>query len=176
MRLFDRLFKRPLSPSVETALAREQPGPMTAREAWVLAVDEALALDPRARLILVSSGTDIRPDGRSRSWEFLFELEQRQARVLLSYAPDSHTPDIDIAPVMLTRRVTRETGRLDASLPFEFRDSPEVVDALGRAGVDFISGPTDLKIEGRLASGGVPVWSALAWGKEYHVPFAASAD
>lgn len=81
MNFLDRIFKRPLRPSVTTETIRKEPGPLTVHEAWGYATKEAESLDLEAKLILITSGTDIRQDGRSFSREFLFHLNSRQVRL-----------------------------------------------------------------------------------------------
>jgi hypothetical protein len=39
--------------------------------------------------------------------------------------------------------------------------------------VDFVAGPTDMKLEGRMLPSGPPVWVTFYWDREYITPFAA---
>jgi hypothetical protein len=175
MSFLDRLFRRALVPST-TRSELPRTGPTTAREAWELARPEALALDPGARLLLVTSGTDLQADGRSLTWEFLLALPARQARVLVSLAPPESAADPDRAPLELTRRVTRSAERDEPrALPFAFRDSPEVVLELARAGVDFVAGPTDMKLEGRVLPSGLAAWVTFTRQGERTVAFESRA-
>jgi hypothetical protein len=149
---------------------------MTAREAWVHVAAVATALDPRARLTLITSGSDMSPAGRSRTWEFIFHLPGRHATVMLSLEPEPDSPDVDTARSMLTRRV-RHAAAIDAerpSFPHRFRDSPEVVAEFSARGVDFVAGPTDMKLEGRVLPSGEAVWVTYSWDGEHTTPFAAA--
>lgn len=121
MNFLDRIFKKPLQPSVTRKLIREDPGPLTVFDAWGYAKAEALSLDPEAKLILITSGTDIRPDGKSFTWEFLFFLNSRQARVSLTYGPSDDAADIESASVMVVKRVSRATDNSALALPFFYR-------------------------------------------------------
>lgn len=174
MSFLDKIFKKPLQPSVTKKLVRENPGPLTVFEAWVYAKEEALSLNSEAKLILITSGTDIRSDGKSFIWEFLFSLNSRQARVLLTYGPSDDAVDIESASIMLVKRVSKATDRSVLALPFDFRNSPEVVEELSRSGVDFVAGPTDMKLEAKVSAEGKPVWVTFFWGEERTVPFSAS--
>jgi hypothetical protein len=127
-------------------------------------------------LLLITSGTDLQADGRSLTWEFLLDLPSRRARVLLSLAPPEDAADPDRAPLVLTRRETRSAEREKShALPFEFRDSPEVVLELGRAGVDFVAGPTDMNLEGRVLSSGRAAWVTFTREGERTVEFESRA-
>jgi len=169
--LLDKLLKRPLKPSEKRRLVRETPGPLTAHEAWAYAKVEALALDASAQLVLVTSGTDIRKDGKSFSWEFLFVLPNRNANILLSYGAHEDCQDIDRAPVEVVMRVSESSRPMQRVLPFDFRNSPEVVDELSRMGVEFVAGHTDMKLEGKCSSEGEPQWITYSWGKQVAVQF-----
>lgn len=177
MSFLDRLFNRPLPASTSKQEVRSQPGPLTAHEAWAFARPEAQALDSNAQLILITSGTDIRPDGRSFTWEFLFQLTSRKARLLLSFEPSDTAPDPEQAPIMMVKRIMHFTDQKPAlGLPGEFRNSPEVVEELSRSGVDFVAGPTDMKLEARFVSTGQAAWVTYFWGEERAVPFGVSAS
>lgn len=152
-------------------MVRETPGPLTAHEAWAYAKVEALELDVRAQLVLVRSGTDIRTDGKSFSWEFLFVLPGRNASILLSYGSPENCQDIDGAPVEEVMRVSVTSRPLQRALPFDFRNSPEVVDELSHMGVDFVAGQTDMKLEGKCSAEVEPQWITYSWGKQVAVPF-----
>jgi hypothetical protein len=149
---------------------------MRAHEAWAFARPHAESLDPQAKLVLITSGTDIQADGRSFTWEFLFRLPRRQARLLLTYAPADDAPDVDRAPVMVVTRVTTAADRDDvAVLPLVFRDSPEVIAEFARGGVDFVAGPTDMKLEARISAAGQPVWVTCLGDEARTVDFTPSA-
>jgi hypothetical protein len=57
------------------------------------------------------------------------------------------------------------------ALPEQFRDSPEVVEELSEGGVDFVAGPTDLKLEGQILSTGQAAWVTYYWNAERTVEF-----
>ncbi|MCP9887407.1 hypothetical protein KBY96_05580 [Cyanobium sp. ATX 6A2] len=171
MSFLDKLLKRSLKPSEQRRLVRETPGPLTAHEAWAYAKVEALALDGRAQLVLVTSGTDIRTDGKSFAWEFLFDLPGHNASILLSYGPPENCQDVDSAPVLVVMRVSMTSRPPQRVLPFDFRNSPQVVDELSRMGVDFVAGQTDMKLEGKCSAEGEPQWITYSWGKQIAVPF-----
>ncbi|MCS7072713.1 MAG: hypothetical protein NZM00_14505 [Anaerolinea sp.] len=144
---------------------RAPPGPLTSREAWDIVQPIVAGLDPQARLTFITSGLDISHAGRSFTWEFMVHLPARQAQALLSLAPADDAADVDSAPLVLTQRI----GPADAgaehppALPLPFRDSPEVVAELAASGVDFIAGPTDMKLEGRILATGEAVWLTSYW-------------
>jgi hypothetical protein len=143
----------------------EQPGPLTAHEAWAIVRPIVAAIDPQARLTFITSGLDISHAGRSFTWEFMFYLPTRRAQALLSLAPADDAEEIDNAPLVLRQRI----GPAGASaagapvLPLPFRDSPAVVAELAAGGVDFIAGPTDMKLEGRVLATGEAVWLTNYW-------------
>jgi hypothetical protein len=171
MGLLDQLFGRPaLAASVTHEAISVAPGPTTAHQAWAHARPRAEAFDAKARLVLVTSGTDLRPDGRSSRWEFLFELPSRQATLLASLAPPDDG-DPDTAPARLTLRVQPAPGRAPGpALPSRFRDSPDVVAEFAANGVDFVAGPSDMKLEARVLGAG-PAWITWTWDGERHAAF-----
>jgi hypothetical protein len=147
---------------------------MTAHAAWAVARPAAHALDPQARLTLITSGLDIDLHGCSGTWEFIFYLPGRNATVMLSLEPAPESGDVDNAPRVLTRRM-RDAFMQDARrppFPDRFRDSPEVVAEFMKRGVDFVAGPTDMKIEGRILPSGDAVWITYFWDREFTTPFA----
>lgn len=172
MKLFKRLFKKPLAASTTQNQIRAQPGPLTFLEAWEIARPAALEFDDKPQLILITSGTDIRSNGRSFSWEFLFHLPKRRARLMVSLFPSEKAELPEDAPIVLFQRVTpcSESERF-RPLPETFRDSPEVVAELSAQGVDFISGPTDMKIESRMLPNGQVRWICYYWNNEYAAEF-----
>ncbi len=68
-------------------------------------------LDPRTQLILVISATDIQANGRSFAWEFLFGLESRKGRVMVSLFPDINAQDVESAAVHVKRRTQGSDGK-----------------------------------------------------------------
>lgn len=171
MNFMKRIFRRKLEPIVSERIVRTTPGPLTAIEAFEMALAEAQALDPRTQLILVTSGTDIQANGRSFVWEFLFGLEARKGMVMVSLFPDINAPDVESAAVHVKRRIQGSDGKSFVPLPFEFRDSPEVVAELSAAGVDFVAGPTDMKLESGFSADGKAVWITYCWKKRYEASF-----
>jgi len=176
MTLFDRFRNRPLQASTTQRKVRDQPGPMTAHEAWAIVRPVAHELDPRARLTFITSGLDMSREGRSFTWEFLFHLPGGRARALLTLEPNRETGDIDNAPIILVQRLTpASVAGLDRAtvLPERFRDSPEVVAEFAAGGVDFVAGPTDMKLEGRVLDTGEAVWVTYYWDGERKASFTA---
>lgn len=57
MRFFDFFRNRPSKSSTTRRKVREEPGPLTAHQAWELVRPAAYALDSQARLTLLTSGT-----------------------------------------------------------------------------------------------------------------------
>src|SRR5512147_2199937 len=105
MGLFTRRTDRPAEPSITTRAVPERYGGMTAHEAWAVVTPVATALDPLAKLTLITSGLDMSPEGRSRIWEFIFFLPGRNATVMLSLEPDADSEDVDTAQSVLTQRI-----------------------------------------------------------------------
>jgi len=171
MGLLDKLLGRSALPASTTCPpVTATPGPRGAHAAWDLVRAHAQALDPKWRLVGITSGTDLRPDGRSATWEFVFDLPGREAMLLATLAPPADA-DPDTAAPGLTLRV--RTGRASgAPLPVPFRDSPEVVAGFAAEGVDFVAGPTDMKLEARVLASG-PAWITFDWNGERHAAFAA---
>jgi hypothetical protein len=173
MSLMDRLFNKPPKASA-TRTILGLTGAMTAHQAWAEAAPVAKALDPDAKLTLITSGLDMSPEGRSRTWEFIFFLPRRKATAMLSLEPDPQSQDVDHAKVVLTQR-TGAASALDTQkpcFPDTFRDSPEVVAEFSAQGVDFIAGPSDMKLEGRVLPSGDAVWVTYDWDQERTTPFA----
>lgn len=174
MKILDRFRKRPQVPSTSQRKIRDTPGPMTAHEAWAMVSPIARKLDASAQLRLITSGLDIGPDGRSFTWEFLFLLPGVRARALLTVSPAVEAENIDVAPIHLFQRLSHAAAvelKSESSLPQQFRDSPEVVAALAAQGVDFVSGPSDMKVESRIRPDGTPVWVTYDWDEERFTPF-----
>lgn len=162
--------------SVTRRQVRDEPGPLTAHQARDMVWPVARALDSATRLTLLTSGLDIGPDGRSFSWEFGFALPGHRAFALFSVEPSGEGADIDGDPIVLVQRL-RPMSATEASglptLPERFRDSPEVVAELAVQGVDFVAGPSDMKLEARVLPAGEAVWVTYHWDKPRMVPFAA---
>lgn len=165
MKLFKRLFEKPLAASTTQNQIRAQPGPLTALEAWETARPDALELDDKPQLILITSGTNIRSDGRSFSWEFLFHLPNRRARLMASLFPSEMAELPEDAPIVMFQRVS-PCSENERVMPL-----PEVVAELSVQGVDFISGPTDMKIESRMQPNGQARWICYSWNDEYAAEF-----
>ena len=177
MGIFDTLRNRPAVPSTERRVVREQPGSMTVHEAWALAYPDLQKLDASSGLTFITSGLDLDHRGRSFTWEFMFVVPRLRAKALVTIAPPDDADDVDRAPMQLTRRLHAATeGDLKAPLlPIAFRDSPDVVTELAANGVDFVAGPSDLKLESRLLPTGAPVWVTYSWDAEVTAPFAHPA-
>lgn len=174
MRLFDLLGRRRPESSVRRKTVRREPGPLTVHEAWELTHPSAEALDDQARLTLLTSGSDIDQDGRSFTWEFGFALPRRQRYGMFSVEPSGENEAIDDDPVVLVERlvpVSRSELKRHPTLPEPFRDSPEVVAELAAQGVDFVAGPTDMKLEARVLPSGTAVWVTFFWDEERTTPF-----
>ena len=149
-------------------------GSMTVRQAWSEAARAASELDPRFRLTVVTSGLDVNFEGRSRTWEFIFFLPGRSETALVTLEADPMNEDVDSAGCILTRRLqpaSPQDGK-KTQFPVPFRDSPEVAAEFSAQGADFLSGPTDMKIEGRILPDGKAVWVTCCWDREYLAPFA----
>jgi len=176
MNLFDRLRNQPVRPSTTQWQVSEQPGPLTSHEAWAIVGPVARELDPQARLKFITSGLDMSREGRSFTWEFLFDLPGGRAQALLSLEPSREAAGIDDAPIILVQRLNpvsaAESNRV-AVLAEHFRDSPEVVAELMAGGVDFVAGPSDMKLEGRVLDTGEAVWVTYYWDEERRVAFSA---
>lgn len=167
-----RIFRRGLAPQATHEKVREEPGPLTAHEAFELVHHAAIALDPKALLCLIQSGTDIRTDGRSLFWELLYRLPTKRARAILSLAPFEAANDAERAPIILHTQITAVSASdVVDGLPLPFRDSPEVVAELMAQGVDFVAGPSDLKLESHLRGPGVAVWLMRCWNDEFETDF-----
>ena len=173
MGLFDRLLNKPTKPSITRRALPGHPGRMTAHQAWALIAPVAEGLDAHAGLILITSGLDIDHKGFSRTWEFIFFLPKRNATLMLSVEPDPEDADIDKAQCILTQRI-HTASSVDAKrpvFPCPFRDSPEVVAEFSAKGVDFVAGPNDMKLEGRVLPSGSAVWVTYYWDQEYSTLF-----
>ena len=176
MRFLDRFLSKPAqAASVTKSVVTGLTGSMTAHRAWAVVAPMAKALDPHAKLTLITSGLDMSHEGRSRTWEFIFFLPKRNATAMLSLEPDTESSDVDSAQCILTQRI-KLASALDAQrppFPDHFRDSPEVVAEFSAKGVDFVAGPTDMKLEGRVLSSGDAVWVTYYWDEERTTSFKA---
>lgn len=173
MGLLDILRNRPPVPSTERLLAREQPGPMTVHESWAIAYPAIKKLDASTRFTSVTSGLDIDHLGRSLTWEFMFVMPKLRAKALVTLSPADDAADVDNASIQMTRRLTvaTESELMHTGLPVSFRDSSEVAAELGAQGVDFVVGPTDMKLESRILPSGEAVWVSYYWDDEHMVSF-----
>lgn len=134
----------------------------------------ARELDSCPRLTLITSGLDLDHQGFSRTWEFILFLPGRSATLMLSIEPDPSHDDPVSAPSLLTQRL-RPASADDArrsAFPAPFRDSPEVVAEFIAKGVDFVAGPSDMKLEGRILPSGDAVWVTYYWDQQFSTPFA----
>ena len=173
MGFFDRFSNKPIKPAITQRAVPEICGSMTAHQAWAVVAPIAKAMDRQARLTLISSGLDMSDKGRSLSWDFIFFLPARNLTVMLSLEPDPQSADVDHSPCILTQRINQAFA-IDASrpaFPDRFRDSPDVVAEFSASGVDFLFGPTDMKLEGRILPSGEAVWITYYWDREYSTSF-----
>lgn len=146
---------------------------MTAHQAWSVVAPIARALDRHARLTLITSGLDMNHKGCSRTWEFILFLPKRNATAMLSLEPDPQCADVDSASCILTQRINQASSIDSGRPPFpeRFRDSPEVVAEFSAQGIDFVAGPSDMKLEGRVLPSGDAVWVTYYWDQEHTTPF-----
>jgi hypothetical protein len=173
MGFLDRVFKRPAEPSITRYAVPGRAGSMTAHQAWAVVVPIARALDPHAQLTLITSGLDMNHMGCSRTWEFSFFLPKRNVTAMLSLEPDPQSADVDSAQCILTQRINPASA-FDArkpTFPDHFRNSPEVVAEFSANGVDFVAGPSDMKLEGRVLPSGDAVWVTYYWDQEHTTSF-----
>ncbi|MFA5027237.1 MAG: hypothetical protein WC713_05130 [Candidatus Methylomirabilota bacterium] len=175
MGLVDRLFKKPDDFPVITRTPSGISGRMTAHQAWAVAAPMAKAADDGARLTLITSGLDLDRQGCSRTWDFLFYLPNRTLTMMLSLEPDPQSEELEIGPVIVTTRTHKASSSDSArpAFPDRFRDSPDVVAELSAHGVDFVAGPSDMKLEGRMRSSGDAVWVTYYWDQEFIAAFSA---
>lgn len=169
MSILDRFRKRPVVPSTSKRKIQDKPGPMTAHESLAIVNPIVMQLDVGARLTLVTSGLDISQEGRSFSWEYLFLLPAISARALMSLSPSEDADNVDNAPIYLVQRlnnVSESELKKTPVLPERFRDSPEVIAELSAGGVDFVAGPSDMKLESRILASGEAVWVTYYWDEE----------
>jgi len=177
MSILDRFLRRTAQSPIAQRRVRDEPGPLTAHEARAIVQPTALQLDAHARLMFVTSGLDISLEGCSFTWEFSFYLPKRKGQALLSLVPSEEAPEIDDAPIILIQRINPSPAASPASfLPDHFRDSPEVVSEFAAKGVDFVAGPTDMKLEGRLLTSGDAAWITYYWDEEHRASFSASSS
>jgi hypothetical protein len=146
---------------------------MTAHQAWAVVAPMANALDQHAKLTLITSGLDMNNKGCSRTWEFIFFLPKHNLTGMLSLEPDPQTADVDSSPYILTQRINRASS-IDKNRPVfpdQFRDSPDIVAEFSANGVDFVAGPSDMKLEGRILPSGEAVWVTYYWDREHNTSF-----
>jgi hypothetical protein len=178
MGFLDRQINRQAETHITRSAVCGYRGSITAHQAWSVAAPVARRLDPRARMTLITSGLDMDHYGRSRTWEFIFYIPGQNATMMLSLEPDPDSPDIDTAPSVLTQRLRQAfpDDALRPPFPWQFRDSPEVVAEFTAKGIDFVAGPTDMKLEGRMLPSGDAVWVTYSWDLEYTAPFTAAGS
>ena len=173
MGFLDRFSNKSTKSSITKRAVPGLCGGMTAHQAWAVIAPLANALDRQAKLTLITSGLDINDKGCSRTWEFIFFLPKRNLTVMLSLEPDPESADVDSSPCILTQRISQAYS-IDANkpaFPNHFRDSPGVVAEFSANGVDFVAGPSDMKIEGRILPSGQAVWVTYYWDREYSTAF-----
>jgi hypothetical protein len=96
---------------------------------------------------------------------------------MFSLEPDPQSADVDSSPCILTQRINQASSA-DANrpaFPGRFRDSPGVVAEFSAHGVDFVSGPSDMKLEGRMLPSGEAVWTTYYWDREHNASFQPDA-
>jgi hypothetical protein len=131
------------------------------------------SLDRQAKLILITNGFDMNHSGCLRTWEFIFFIPKGNVTVMLILEPDPQTADVDSSPCILTQRI-KKASSIDANRPAfqnQFRDSPDVVAEFSAHGVDFVAGPSDMKLEGHILPSGEAVWVTYYWGRENSASF-----
>lgn len=173
MGFLDRLFNKPIESSITRRAVPELSGSVTAYQAWAVVAPIVKALDRHAKLTLITSGLDMNNKGCSRTWEFIFFLPERNVTVMLSLEPDPQTAEVDSSPCILTQRINQASS-IDANrpaFPDQFRDSPDVVAEFSANGVDFVAGPSDMKLEGRILPSGEAVWVTYYWDQEHNTSF-----
>ena len=172
MGIFRKLLRQKRIPPLDRAAAPELVGSVPLSAAWTLAKGRVDGIDASARLLFITSGLDLDAAGRSRAWEFRFHLPQVGAILWLSLEADPESEDIDQAAWIITQRSQPETESDSAlpSLPLPFRDSSDAVAELAAAGVDFVAGPTDLKLESEVLSDGSACWVVRLRDDERRVP------
>jgi hypothetical protein len=175
-------------------------GPVTAREAFREIWPEALARDPAPRLMLVTSGEDIGPDGRSGLWEFQLDLPTRVAHATYGIGFDDD-PDAASGVLLLVEhlrpfvppddpwdlmRMGEEAARARraehwrrllagrTALPIAFYDSPQAAAALTAQGVRWEPG-RGLYLAGKSLVSGDAVWSVQVGSEAITTPWAPPA-
>ncbi len=173
MGIFSRLIEQPMEPRISTSAVQGVPGNMTAHQAWAVVAPEVRSLDPDAKLTLITSGLDINSQGCSRTWEFIFIMPNRKATIMMSLGPDPYAADIDHSAPLLTQRINQATPikAQQPIFPVSFQNSPEVVAEFSSQGVDFVAGPSDMKLEGRLLPSGEAVWVTFYRDQEFTTSF-----
>lgn len=141
---------------------------LTAHAAWRVVKPCAQNHAANPVLTFITSGTDLNVEGRSRTWEFGFYVPESRSSLLVSLMPVPAAGDGDVglaAIIALTVRITPCFQPPATGLPFDFRDSPDVVAEFSRAGVDFVAGSTDMKLEARRLASGQAVWLTYDWDR-----------
>ncbi len=173
--LFGRKQKsQPITrPERKVTPAREQPGPVSAKEALALALMQVEKFDSRYVLTMVTTG-DVNERGLGYTWDFLFDFPDRAASgVFTVRACDSNDDeDIDNLPLCVESSVNPQPSRRQStSLPLDFIDSPLTVQAMTEQGANFISGPSDMPLSTMLSAQGKPVWVTYMYDQEFQSPF-----
>lgn len=146
-------------------------GPLTAREAHAIVGPMAQGISGQPVLVLISSGFDINSEGRSFHWEFVFHFPDRSAQAVYSFAGGNRELSGTVPSVEWRISPRRDAEVERASLPLDFTDSPAAVRELGRVGVDWEAGDSDLTLATKRLSSGEVVWAAESHGEIFTIPF-----
>ena len=143
----------------ETHLTRTS-GAITARQAFELGEEELKRQNHiSVRFTFISAGEHIDQRGLSVHWELFFELPESSELAIITIEPQGEAWEAIHPALSLSflRKpwVVKESG---PSLPRQFKDSPEAVDALREQGADWISGDTHMILNTRFTDTGTPVW------------------
>jgi hypothetical protein len=144
---------------------------VTAREALALVQPAVLETSTKPVLLLITSGTDISADGRAGTWEFVFHFPARVAQGVYSLEP--RDPEVSDGGLRMKWRLSPRPDAKgeDAALPLDFTDSPQAVEDLNRAGVDWVAGDTDMTLATKRLPSGEVVWVTESYGKEFATRF-----
>lgn len=157
--------------------SRELPqtgGPVTAREALALVYPTVVEISKKPVLLHITSGTDISAEGRSGTWEFVVHFPARLAQGV--YSLEQRDPEGSDRGLRMTWRLSPrlDVKGEDVALPLDFTDSPQVVQDLNRAGVDWVAGDSDMTLATKRLPSGEVVWATESYGKEFTSPFVVS--
>lgn len=127
-------------------------GPVTAREAFELALEVIEAFDPEVRLTKLESKGPIDDKGRAKHWVFLFHLPERWGRAIFYFdtTPGTETVSVELKPFVASGSTMAKmlsegrTGFVEQqwkvelerhpALPKTFTDSDKVMEAWVAAG------------------------------------------